>query len=123
MERMPSILPSLMMGKWRTRRVGHQAHAIRDGVVGAYDDRIAGHDVIHRGVFGGFAFQNDLPRVVAFRDDSEKCSVAQHRQSAYVFFSHHLDRLVNGGARFNGPNDRTFIAQERIDSSADFHGI
>ena len=91
-------------GQMANAMVGHETHAFFDGMRGADGYDFAGDDFSHRRLFGGFAFERDLPRVIAFGHDAQQPAMLRDKQSADIFVGHQLDCVEYHCVRRDGPD-------------------
>ena len=68
--------------------VGHEAHAVFNGVRGVDGNNLAGNDLSHGSLFGRFAFERDFASVIALGHDADEPAVVRDQQSADVLVRH-----------------------------------
>ncbi len=92
--------------------VGHERHAILNGIFGTNVEDVGDHQLTHRRGFGGPSFEDDLARVIAFGKNAHHISVFNHYQRADILLRHQLQRRVNRGLWRNGPDIAAFLPQQ-----------
>jgi hypothetical protein len=101
--------------------VGHDPHAIFDGVIGGNVDDLAREDFLDRGLFRGFSLQSDFASVIALGKNAHELAGLSDEQSADVFIRHQLDGVEHRRFRRDGPYAAAFVAEDFVDGSVWIH--
>src|SRR5260370_12915992 len=74
----------------------HDIHALVHSLARGHENHCAGHDLLDHGGPRRSSFEDDLPGVVALRDDAHELAVRNHEQGPHCLVGHSFYGLVDG---------------------------
>src|SRR5216683_6725533 len=75
---------------------GHDIHARVHGLLRGHENHWAGHDLLDQGRPRRSSLEDDLPGVIALRDDAHELAVRNHEQGPHRLVGHSFYGLVDG---------------------------
>src|SRR6202011_2615477 len=75
---------------------GHDIHTRVHGLVRGHENDWARHDLLDQGRPRRSSLEDDLPGVIALRDNAHELAVRKHEQRPYCLVGHSFNGVVDG---------------------------
>src|ERR1700730_18431928 len=95
-------------------------HTLVHGLVRGHKNHWARHDLLDQGRFRRSSLEDDLPGVIALRDDTRELAVRNHEQGPHRLVGHYFNGLVDGLMWRDKPDFAPLVFQNRANRATHF---